>query len=98
DLTVTGVQTCALPISEVMPDNRPMLSVFQDAGFAVSRRLEGGTTEVRLAIEPTESYRAAVDERDHVAVAASLRPFFSPRTVAVRSEEHTSELQSQSNL
>ena len=28
-------------------------------------------------------YRAAVDERDHVAVAASLAPFFAPRTVAV---------------
>jgi acetyl coenzyme A synthetase (ADP forming)-like protein len=70
-------------VAEVMPDNGPMLRVFADAGFAVSRRLEGGTTEVRLAIEPTESYRAAVDERDHVAVAASLAPFFAPRTVAV---------------
>jgi acetate---CoA ligase (ADP-forming) len=70
-------------IAEVMPDNRAMLRVFEDAGFAVSRRLEGGTSEVRLAIHPTESYRAAVDERDHVAVAASLAPFFTPRTVAV---------------
>ena len=70
-------------VAEVMPDNAPMLRVFADAGFAVSRRLEGGTTEVRLEIEPTESYRAAVDERDHVAVAASLAPFFAPRTVAV---------------
>src|SRR6476659_4054140 len=70
-------------VAEVMPDNRAMLGVFADAGFAVSRRLEGGTTEVRLAIQPTESYRAAVDERDHVAVAASLTPFFSSRTVAV---------------
>ncbi len=70
-------------VAEVMPDNRPMLGVFEDAGFDVSRRLEGGTTEVRLAIGPTETYRAAVDERDHVAVAASLAPFFNPRTVAV---------------
>jgi acetyl coenzyme A synthetase (ADP forming)-like protein len=70
-------------VAEVMPDNRAMLSVFADAGFAVSRRLEGGTTEVRLAIQSTETYRAAVDERDHVAVAASLAPFFSPQTVAV---------------
>jgi acetyl coenzyme A synthetase (ADP forming)-like protein len=70
-------------VAEVMPDNRPMLRVFADAGFAVSRRLEGGTTEVRLAIEATDTYRAAVDERDHVAVAASLAPFFAPSTVAV---------------
>jgi acetyl coenzyme A synthetase (ADP forming)-like protein len=70
-------------VAEVLPDNAAMLRVFADAGFAVSRRLEGGTTEVRLEIQPTETYRAAVDERDHVAVAASLAPFFSPRTVAV---------------
>jgi acetyl coenzyme A synthetase (ADP forming)-like protein len=70
-------------VAEVMPDNQPMLRVFADAGFAVSRRLEGGTTEVQLEIAPTEEYRAAVDERDHVAVVASLVPFFKPTTVAV---------------
>ncbi len=70
-------------VADVMPENEQMLRVFADAGFAVSRRLEGGTTEVRLEIAPTEAYRAAVDERDHVAVAASLAPFFAPRTVAV---------------
>ncbi len=70
-------------VADVMPDNEPMLRVFADAGFAVSRRLEGGTTEVRFGIVPTEQYRAAVDERDHVAVAASLTPFFKPKTVAV---------------
>ena len=70
-------------VAEVMPDNAPMLRVFEDAGFDISRRLESGTTEVELAIAPTETYRAAVDERDHVAVAASLAPFFEPRTVAV---------------
>jgi acetyl coenzyme A synthetase (ADP forming)-like protein len=70
-------------VAEVLPDNTAMLRVFADAGFAVSRRLEGGTTEVRLQIQPTETYCTAIDERDHVAVAASLRPFFAPRTVAV---------------
>jgi acetate---CoA ligase (ADP-forming) len=70
-------------VAEVMAENRPMLRVFADAGFAVSRRLEGGTTEVRLEIVPTEEYRAAVDERDHRAVAASLAPFFRPGSVAV---------------
>jgi acetate---CoA ligase (ADP-forming) len=70
-------------VAEVMPDNAPMLGVFADAGFAVSRRLEGGTTEVRLEIAPTDQYRAAVDERDHLAVTASLAPFFAPKTVAV---------------
>jgi len=70
-------------VAEVMSSNRPMLRVFEDAGFTISRRVEDGGVEVRLTIEPTGEYRDRVDERDHVAVAASLRPFFSPRTVAV---------------
>ena len=67
----------------VMAGNRPMLRVFEDAGFRLARQIEGGEIEVRLDIEPTGTYVAHVDERDHVAVAASLAPFFAPRTVAV---------------
>jgi len=70
-------------VAEVMSDNRAMLRVFEDAGFGVSRRLDGGTIEVRLEIAPTGAYREAVDQRDHVAVVASLRPFFEPASVAV---------------
>jgi acetate---CoA ligase (ADP-forming) len=70
-------------VAEVMTSNRPMLRVFEDAGFFVSRVFEPGGVEVRLSIVPTGHYRKRVDERDHVAVAASLRPFFSPSTVAV---------------
>jgi acetate---CoA ligase (ADP-forming) len=70
-------------LAEVLPGNRAMLKVFDDAGFSASRRLEGGTVEVELRIEPTGPYRERVDTRDHVAVAASLRPFFEPETVAV---------------
>ena len=76
----TGVETF---VAEVMPDNRAMLRVFEDAGFDITREIEGGTVEVRFSIEPTERYRERVDERDHVAVVASLRPFFEPSSVAV---------------
>ena len=70
-------------IAEVLPENNTMLSVFANAGFVPTRTLDGGVIEVRFPIEATEGYRARVDERDHVAVTASLRPFFEPRTVAV---------------
>jgi acetyl coenzyme A synthetase (ADP forming)-like protein len=70
-------------IAEVLPENRPMLAVFEDAGFEVARELAEGEVEVRFPIAPTEEYLSRVDERDHVAVAASLRPFFEPRSVAV---------------
>jgi acetyl coenzyme A synthetase (ADP forming)-like protein len=70
-------------VAEVLPENAAMLSVFQDAGFEVSRSLAGGEVEVRFPIAATEKFRARVEERDHVAVAASLKPFFAPATVAV---------------
>jgi acetyl coenzyme A synthetase (ADP forming)-like protein len=70
-------------VAEVLPDNRIMLGVFEEAGFAAVRHLEGGTIEVEFPIAPTETYRERVEERDHIAVTASLRPFFEPRSVAV---------------
>ncbi len=70
-------------VAQVLPQNLHMLKVFTDAGFDVTRRLEEGVVEVRLGIVPTEAYRLRLDERDHVAVAASVRPFFTPKSVAV---------------
>jgi acetyl coenzyme A synthetase (ADP forming)-like protein len=70
-------------VAEVLPANRAMLGVFEDAGFELSRELAGGVVEVSFALAPTESYLTRTAERDHVAVAASLRPFFEPRSVAV---------------
>ncbi len=70
-------------VAEVMPENRAMLGVFEGAGLEVTRELDGGEFEVRFPIAPTERYRARVDERDHLAVTASLRPFFEPKSVAV---------------
>jgi acetyl coenzyme A synthetase (ADP forming)-like protein len=70
-------------VAEVIADNRPMLRVFSEAGFSISRALEGGVVEVTFPIAATADYAARVAARDHTAVAASLRPFFEPRTVAV---------------
>jgi acetyl coenzyme A synthetase (ADP forming)-like protein len=70
-------------VAEVLAVNSAMLAVFRDAGFEVSRTLGGGEIEVRFPIAATEHFRMRVEERDHAAVAASLRPFFAPSTVAV---------------
>jgi acetyl coenzyme A synthetase (ADP forming)-like protein len=70
-------------VAEVMPENQGMLKVFEAAGFEVARVLEQGTVEVEFPIEPTEAYLEHVDERDHLAVVASLRPFFAPSSLAV---------------
>lgn len=70
-------------VAEVMGDNVAMLGVFADAGFEQSRVFESGTSEVRLKLAATEFLRTRIDERDHIAVAASLNPFFRPKAVAV---------------
>jgi acetate---CoA ligase (ADP-forming) len=70
-------------VAEVMAENRAMLSVFTGAGFDVVRELEHGEVEVSFPIAATETFQERVEERDHVAVAASLRPFFEPSSVAV---------------
>jgi acetate---CoA ligase (ADP-forming) len=70
-------------VAEVLSENTAMLRVFAEAGFEAVRRLDGSTVEVEFGIAPTEAYRDQVERRDHVAVVASLRPFFAPASVAV---------------
>jgi acetate---CoA ligase (ADP-forming) len=70
-------------VAEVMADNRHALAVFEALGFELTRELEAGEVELRFPIAPTPDLELRVEERDHVAVAASLRPFFVPASVAV---------------
>jgi acetyl coenzyme A synthetase (ADP forming)-like protein len=70
-------------VAEVLQENTAMLGVFREAGFMVTRASEAGEVEIRFEIAPTSGYREHVAARDHVAVRASLEPFFHPRSVAV---------------
>jgi acetyl coenzyme A synthetase (ADP forming)-like protein len=70
-------------VAEVLAANSQMLHVFEAVGFESTRKLESGTVEVEFRIAPTETYLGRVDERDHRAAVASLRPFFAPSSVAV---------------
>ena len=70
-------------VAEVLPENASMLGVFENVGFKPTRTLEEGVVEVTFPIARTAAFTARVDERDHIAVTASLRPFFEPRSVAV---------------
>ena len=66
----------------VMAENSLMLGVFNHAGFAV-RRQGFGEVMVSLDITPTETVLERIDERDHFAAIASLRPILAPSSVAV---------------
>jgi acyl-CoA synthetase (NDP forming)/RimJ/RimL family protein N-acetyltransferase len=69
--------------AEVMSANRPMLGVFENAGFAVRRQGSFGEMTVSLDITPTNASLERIDERDHFAVIASLRAILAPSSVAV---------------
>ena len=70
-------------VAEVVATNRPMLGVFEHAGFAVRREGSDGEVMVSLDITPTEAVLERIDERDHFAAVASLRPILAPSSVAV---------------
>ena len=74
--------------AEVMSENRLMLGVFEHAGFAVRRKGFGEVT-VSLDITPTDAVLERIDERDHFAAIASLRPILAPSSVAVVGAAHT---------
>ena len=66
-----------------MAENRAMIEVFRDSGFEVRSRLSDTTMEVQLSLLPSDRSVAATEQRSRLATAASLRPLFSPRAVAV---------------
>ncbi len=64
-------------------DNRAMLDVFEHSGFPVQQRGDQDTVDVDLLVLPREESVARSEVRDRVFTAASLRPIFQPKSVAV---------------
>lgn len=69
--------------AEVLPENRKMLSVFQESGFEVTRRFEDGVVAVEFPIDPTARWRAVVESREHRAESRSVAELVEPASVAV---------------
>jgi acetyl coenzyme A synthetase (ADP forming)-like protein len=67
----------------VLGDNLTMMDVFLQSGFALTQGLEQGVFHVALDLEPTARFESVSGRRAQVAAAASLRPFFEPRSIAV---------------
>ncbi len=70
-------------VAEVLPQNRRMLGVFQDAGFEVSHEYDDGLIAVSFDIEPTDRSRAVRLAREHRAEGRSMRAVLTPSSVAV---------------
>jgi acetyl coenzyme A synthetase (ADP forming)-like protein len=67
----------------VMGDNRRMLDVFRDSGFAVTTTFEQGACHVVLSLSMTERLADRAAARSRAAAVASMKAFFEPRAVAV---------------
>jgi acetate---CoA ligase (ADP-forming) len=70
-------------VADVLPDNHRMLSVFRKSGFTLNIEHEKGVVHIRLPASADETARAESEARLKIATAASLVPFFRPRSVAV---------------
>src|SRR2546430_10705279 len=81
DLTVTGVQTCALPILRFLSGGAAQKAADRAKGIRLRKSRPVLVTEPRALFGPPAAVCAAIPGRSFL-----------------RSEEHTSELQSQSNL
>ena len=67
----------------VLGDNLPMMDLFLQSGFALTQGLDHGVFHVTLALEATAAFETAAGKRAQLAAAASVRPFFAPRAIAV---------------
>ncbi len=70
-------------VADVLPSNRKMLRVFEEAGYVVSHELDDGVVRLAFDLEPTEDSRAVAYAREHRAEARSVERLLRPRSVAV---------------
>ena len=69
--------------AEVKRNNRQMLEVFAESGFALTSTSESGVTHVVLSLDLSDTFEGRAASRARGAATASMRPFFEPRSVAV---------------
>jgi acetyl coenzyme A synthetase (ADP forming)-like protein len=67
----------------VLPENLQMMRVFRSSGYELSRTLEEGVYSLDFPTAVSVGSRAAEEEREKRAVAASILPIFYPRSIAV---------------
>lgn len=70
-------------VAEVLPRNRKMIQVFQEAGYEVRHRYDDGVLSLEFAIDPTEASLSVMEAREHRAEARSVQALFTPRSIAV---------------
>lgn len=67
----------------VLADNHAMIRVFRGAGFTMSRQLDDGVFLIEFPTQESDQTRAASEEHEKRAAAASMTPLLYPTSVAV---------------
>jgi acetyl coenzyme A synthetase (ADP forming)-like protein len=67
----------------VLAQNRRMLDLFRDSGFAVTTTIDRSVCHVSLSLSLTRGFEDKAAARSQVAAVASMKAFFEPRVVAV---------------
>jgi acyl-CoA synthetase (NDP forming)/RimJ/RimL family protein N-acetyltransferase len=70
-------------VADVLPANRKMLHVFEEAGYVVEHELEDGVIRLSFDLEPTEDSLAVTYSREHRSEALSVQRLLQPASVAV---------------
>ena len=68
-------------IAEVLPQNRAMLGVFREAGYAVEQHLDDGVVTVSIDLDPTDRSREVMADREHRTEARSMQALLSATRV-----------------
>ncbi|WML67727.1 MAG: GNAT family N-acetyltransferase [Methanoregula sp. SKADARSKE-2] len=63
--------------------NKPMLEVFHNSGFEMTKEWEAGYITLKMTVLPGQESVQRSELRDLMFTTASLRPFFKPESVAV---------------
>jgi acetyl coenzyme A synthetase (ADP forming)-like protein len=69
--------------AETLPQNRPMIQVFRNAGYRLETAPEYGTVQIRFPIAPTAESRGKLEAREHLAEAHSVAHLMAPKAIAV---------------
>ncbi|MFI6010143.1 GNAT family N-acetyltransferase [Streptomyces sp. NPDC051243] len=69
--------------ADALSENHEVLKLFADLGLRTARRFEGPEVRCTIALDQSDTYLTAVEERGRAADVVSLEPLLRPRTVAV---------------
>ncbi|MGV9452504.1 bifunctional acetate--CoA ligase family protein/GNAT family N-acetyltransferase [Streptomyces sp. NPDC003635] len=69
--------------ADALSENHEVLRLFADLGLRTARRFEGPEVRCTIALDESDTYLTAVEERGRTADVVSLEPLLRPRTVAV---------------